>query len=211
MGTRHARGRGRVHRVIKFNNTVNRMEASTENRIIMRQPTAPPRGRIFTGTSAPPWGADVALCLLCPIADLVHDRPAFGRDRRNGVMGRRLDRLHGLLSRHAQVVGELRSGLLHVLRHRLQLLVEPICRLPDKLALLATRLDQRGRQPAAAERDQPGRQRLPCALRRAACGADLTVSTAVDAADDTVSAALDATDDTRSAVEIGRASCRERV
>ena len=52
---------------------------------------------------------------------------------------------------------------------------------------------------------------MPCALRRAAWGAELTASIALDAvevtapaapdaADETVSAALDAADDTRSAV-----------
>ncbi|HJT03961.1 MAG TPA: hypothetical protein VJ757_10080 [Pseudonocardiaceae bacterium] len=41
---------------------------------------------------------------------------------------------------------------------------------------------------------------MPCALRRARRGAELTVSAALDAADDTVSEALDAIDETRSAV-----------
>jgi hypothetical protein len=33
---------------MRFNNTVNTMEASIEKRIIARQPALPPRGRIFT-------------------------------------------------------------------------------------------------------------------------------------------------------------------
>jgi hypothetical protein len=33
---------------MRFNNTVNITEANIEKRIIARQPTLPPRGRIFT-------------------------------------------------------------------------------------------------------------------------------------------------------------------
>jgi hypothetical protein len=33
--------------MMRFNNTVNKIEARTEKRIIIRQPAAPPTGRMF--------------------------------------------------------------------------------------------------------------------------------------------------------------------
>src|SRR5437763_8742252 len=47
MGPRHAAAKAHTHRMMMFSSTVSTMEASTENRIIMRQPAAPPRGRMF--------------------------------------------------------------------------------------------------------------------------------------------------------------------
>ena len=59
-GPRHAAAKAGSHRMMMFSNTVSTMEARTENRIIMRQPTPPPRGRMFTRTtpalSAAAWG-----------------------------------------------------------------------------------------------------------------------------------------------------------
>lgn len=53
MGPRPG-AKGRTYRMMMFSNTVSTMEARTENKIIMRQPTAPPRGRMFTRVSPAP-------------------------------------------------------------------------------------------------------------------------------------------------------------
>jgi hypothetical protein len=39
---------GEIHRVMRFSNTVSKIEARTENKIIIRQPAAPPSGRMLT-------------------------------------------------------------------------------------------------------------------------------------------------------------------
>jgi hypothetical protein len=49
--TRHARLEIGIQRMTRFNNTVSKIEARTENRIIIRQPAAPPTGRMFNETS----------------------------------------------------------------------------------------------------------------------------------------------------------------
>jgi DNA-binding NarL/FixJ family response regulator len=127
---------------------------ATERRLArrLRRPAGGLRG---PGLVAHPAGRRLGLAL-----HVRGGRLGLPLHRRRGVSGRLLDRLSPLLRRFAQFTRGLLAGLAELLRHRAALLYGEVLDLRRDLLLGLAGRQQGGQQPAGAEGDQPGRERV---------------------------------------------------